>query len=427
MKPKVTSASKRYAAWGISLFKRFRSLRSKINLIFAVAFIFLSIIFVGSLRYEKLRFENNNEMHERLVAHYLYNYYLIYGKIDEAYLESQNFSLIKDKARIVQIERFFKERGKYKRYAVDTYRLQRVMLINNDRFKLFLENKNKPKFPVKQTLIFSIVFAMLLLLYLWVLRSLKPLEELKEKIKTFSEGNLEIDCASDKGDEIAEVANEFDRAVRMIRELLNARHLFLRAIMHELKTPIAKGRLLSEMISDETRKERMHRIFERLNLLIDEFAKIEKITAKNFTLTPKPYKMSDLVEASIDLLLLEDAKQHIETVIAKDYIVHVDFELFTLTLKNLIDNAIKYAHDKRAIIRIDTDTISIINKADKLPKPLSHYFEPFHSSTGGLGLGLYIVKSILDIHAMTLYYRHEGGENIFTISGETTHRLHRRA
>ena len=197
--------------------------------------------------------------------------------------------------------------------------------------------------------------------------------------------------------------------------------------MHELKTPIAKGRLLSEMITDERRKERMHRIFERLNLLIDEFAKIEKITAKNFTLKPKPYKMSDLVEASIDLLLLEDAKQQIETVIVKDYIVHVDFELFTLTLKNLIDNAIKYAHDKRAVVCIDTDTVSIINKADKLPKPLSHYFEPFHSSTGGLGLGLYIVKSILDIHAMALEYRHEKGNNIFTISGETTHRSHRRA
>lgn len=49
-------------------------------------------------------------MHERLVSHYLYNYYLIHGIIDEAYLESQNFSLIKDKEKVVQIEHYFKKR-----------------------------------------------------------------------------------------------------------------------------------------------------------------------------------------------------------------------------------------------------------------------------------------------------------------------------
>ena len=391
------------------------SLRNKINLVFSITLVLLATLFIASVKYDHAKFEEHNAAQERAIAHYLYDYYLKTGKIDEAYLESQNVSVITNKGDEVQIERYFKEKGKYKKYAVDTYHLQRIILINNDRFKLFLENRNKPKYPVKRIIVFSIVLMFILFLYLWIVRSLKPLSELKNKIKTFSEGNLDISCASDKDDEIAEVANEFDHAVKMIRELLQSRQLFLRAIMHELKTPIAKGRLMSEMLPDEKSKARMHSIFERLNLLIDEFAKIEKITSKNFKLNIKPYKMSDLIEGSIDILMVENPERLVTIEIEKDYIVKADFELFTLAMKNLLDNAIKYSIDKHVTVKIRQDHVEIINKAEALKEPLENYFKPFHTSKSGLGLGIYIVKSILDIHQMLLAYRYEEGNNIFTV------------
>ena len=391
------------------------SLRNKINLIFSVTFVLLAALFMASIKYDQSQHLEQTEAQEREIVHYIYSYYLQTGKIDEAYLDAQNMSLITDKGMLVQIESFFKEKGKYKRYAVDTFRLKRVLLINNDRFKLILENKNKAQFPFKRIIVFSIVFFLILILYIWIIRSLKPLSILKKKIKTFSQGNLNISCKSDKKDEIAEVANEFDHAVEMIRELLQSRQLFLRAIMHELKTPIGKGRLVSEMLPDEKNRARMHSIFERLNLLIDEFAKIEQITSKNFQLSIKPYKASDLVEASIDLLMFENPKQHISIEIMKDFKLDVDFELFTLTLKNLLDNGIKYSTDKHIKVIIDQDHISIENRGEMLQEPLENYFKPFHTSKKGLGLGLYIVKSILDIHKMGLIYEHREGINRFTV------------
>lgn len=391
------------------------SLRSKIRVVFSVTLILLGILFISSVKYDRAIQEEHSIAQEKAITHYLYDYYLKHGKIDEAYLEAQNVSLITDKGMVVQIERFFKEKNKFKRYAVDTYHLKRIIIINNDRFKLILENKNKAKFPLKRALIFSLVFLLIILLYLWIMKSFKPLSELKGKIQTFSQGNLDIECKSDKEDEIAEVANEFDHAVTMIRELLHSRQLFLRAIMHELKTPIAKGRLVSEMLGDEKNKTRMHSIFERLNLLIDEFAKIEKITSKNFDLTIKPYKMSDLMEASTDMLMIENPKHHITIKIEKDYSAEVDFELFTLVIKNLLDNGIKYSIDKHIVVVINEDKIEIRNNAEALNEPLENYFKPFHTSKKGLGLGLYIVKSILDIHHMELRYTHEDGENIFTV------------
>ena len=397
------------------MYKGFSSLRSKINLVFSITLLLLAILFISSIKYDHAKFEERNEAHERLITHYIYDYYMKTGKIDKAYLEAQNMFLITDKAKMIQIERSFKEKGKNTKYAVDTFRLQRIILISNERFKLFLENKNKPKYPLKRIVVFSLVFLLLTMLYLWVVRSLHPISELKNKIKTFSEGNLDIECASDSHDEIGEVANEFNHAVAMIRELLQSRQLFLRAIMHELKTPIAKGRLMSEMLSDEKSKVRLHSIFERLNLLIDEFAKIEKITSKNFDLHLMPYKMSDLVEASIDLLMIENPNRLISVKIEKDYIVKVDFELFTLVIKNLLDNAIKYSTDKHVTVVINEDSIAISNKGEGLKEPLENYFEPFHTSKNSMGLGIYIVKSILDIHQMALKYDHKDEKNTFTI------------
>ena len=391
------------------------SLRSKIRVVFSVTLILLAVLFISSLKYDRAIFEEHTEVQEKAITHYLYDYYLKHGKIDEAYLEAQNISLVTDKGMVVKIERYFKDKGKVKRYAVDTILLKRIIVINNDRFKLILENKNKAKFPLKRIVVFSIVFLLIIILYLWIMKSFRPLSQLKRKIKTFSQGNLDIDCKSDKEDEIAEVANEFDHAVTMIRELLHSRQLFLRAIMHELKTPIAKGRLVSEMLDDERNKARMHSIFERLNLLIDEFAKIEKITSKNFDLVLKPYKISDLVDASIDMLMIDHPQRLISTEIEEDYLVEVDFELFTLVIKNLLDNAIKYSTDKHVTVIISGQGLEIMNIGEQLKEPLENYFKPFHTSKKGLGLGLYIVKSILDIHQMQLDYLYTEGANWFRI------------
>lgn len=392
------------------------SLRSKIRIVFSLTLILLAALFVFSIKYDQTKIEERNVAHEHAISHYLYTYFLKYGSIDEAYLDAQNVSLITDKGRLVQMRRLFRDKeGKLKHYDVMNIQLKRIIIINNDRFQLILENKNKSSFPIKRVLIFSTVFVLIVLLYMWIMKSLKPLAELKQKIKTFSKGNLDIDCKSDKKDEIGEVANEFDHSVTMIRELLHSRQLFLRAIMHELKTPIAKGRLISEMLGDERNKTRMHTIFERLNLLIDEFAKIEKITSKNFDVTIKPYKMSDLLEASIDMLMIDSPKDLIDTKIIHDYTVNVDFELFTLVIKNLLDNAIKYSIDKKVEVVLDNHILQIINRAKPLSEPLENYFKPFHTSKKGLGLGLYIVKSILDIHQKELGYIHKNKKNIFTI------------
>lgn len=394
---------------------RIDSLKSKINLIFFIALILLVFLFGALWKSTRTRSLQEIEMQERANIHYLYLYFLKNRRIDTDYLESQNFRIVDAGAEKMRFKKLIGQNGKKRKFIVMDVKFHRYILINNDRFQLVLENLNKPRLPIELAIAFAGALGLLLLLYVWIIRSIKPLSELKEKIIKFSQGDLNIECHSERRDEIAEVANAFDHAVHTIRDLLHSRQLLLRAIMHELKTPIAKGRLLSEMIDDSGKRERFHTIFKRLNLLIDEFAKVEQITSKNFRADFRMYKMSDILEGSIDMLMLDDPSRSIHSVVRQDQTVRADFELITLAVKNLIDNGLKYSTDKKIDLLIDGPKLRLRNKGKKLKEPLEHYFLPFHSSDGGLGLGLYIVKSILDIHGAQLEYTWEKDINLFTV------------
>ncbi len=147
--------------------------------------------------------------------------------------------------------------------------------------------------------------------------------------------------------------------------------------MHELKTPIAKGRLMAEMIGDKRKKDRFNGVFERLNLLIDEFAKVEKVTSRSFQPKFKNYKVSDILEASIDILMLDNPSKYLDYKVEKDRVIRADFELLSLAIKNLIDNAIKYSSNHKAEILLVEEYISIENLGKKLKGDINDYFTPF--------------------------------------------------
>ncbi len=74
-----------------------------------------------------------------------------------------------------------------------------------------------------------------------------------------------------------------------------------------------------------------------------------------------------------------------------------------------------YKTSEKILIQINHNTLAIVNKGKELAEPMENYYKPFHTSKQGLGLGIYIVKSILDIHQMKLDYLYSEGENCFRI------------
>lgn len=206
--------------------------------------------------------------------------------------------------------------------------------------------------------------------------------------------------------------------IRDTKLLLSSRQLFLRTVMHEIKTPIAKGRIVSELIDDEKQKKRIITLFSELNNLVDEMSRIEQIISKNYTFNRYIYDVNELLLKAIDKLMLENTDNIIlEKISSRN--ISVDIELFSMSVKNLIDNGLKYSTDKKIIIKSENNALLFISKGSKLEKPFEDYFQPFHNDTNaknhGMGLGLYIVKSILDLHGYGFRYKYKDGSNIFKI------------
>lgn len=270
---------------------------------------------------------------------------------------------------------------------------------------------------------FLLTIAVYISLYISIFKSLAPLKQLRNDIRKFAAGNLDsisCDTMKPKGDdEVSEVAYEFNKAACKIKELILSRQLFLRTVMHELKTPIGKGRIVSEMIEDETQKDRLITVFERLNILINEFAKIEQLIGKSYSLQYGDYHFSLILEQAQDMLLLDDFETKVKVNIKQDTILRVDFQLFSLAIKNLIDNAIKYSDDKQVQVICDEKTICIKNKGRPLNKPIEYYKQAFvrdnSAKVGGIGLGLYIIEHICSMHQFQLTYDYCENYHVFTI------------
>ena len=267
-----------------------------------------------------------------------------------------------------------------------------------------------------------IAFVIVVFLFVLVIRSILPLKTLQKEIRKFANGQMDISCKINQNDEIGELAQEFDNAVQKINALNQSRHLFLRSIMHELKTPITKGRITAEMIDNPLYKERLCSVFERLNSLINEFAKIEELSSRNYCPNKQKILLQDVLKRVFEMLLLDEEQITSLFILPQNQqSLYADFEMISLVIKNLVDNAIKYKTQGQIEICIAKKDLWIKNYGNPLPYTLKDHSKPFFkdskSNTSGLGLGIYIIKSTLETQGLELDYFHQNNQNIFIIKG----------
>ena len=259
------------------------------------------------------------------------------------------------------------------------------------------------------------LIGLLLLLYLAVLRKLYPLKTLHKQIQKFAKGDMQTRITYLYDDEIGKIAKSFDDAIMHINELGASKNLFMRNLMHELKTPITKGRIVVEMMEDEGTKKVLVRAFERMNELISELAELERVTTQSFEPNFEYVMLNEIINESKELLMTQSSCIHTEI---ENIALTTDKKLMVLVIKNLIDNGMKYGQDKCVMLRTNGKIIEVISQGDALEHPLSYYTEPFSQAekrSSGFGLGLYIVHSILEKLGYRLGYKHKEGKNIFMI------------
>ena len=128
-------------------------------------------------------------------------------------------------------------------------------------------------------LLFFALMGGLISLYLLLWKNLKPLKHLYEQINDYASGKETINTINKNKDEIALISNAFNDAVDRQNKMKRSRELFLRNMMHELKTPIMKGKLIVALDNENPHRLLLEKLFQRLEHLITQMADLEKMQA----------------------------------------------------------------------------------------------------------------------------------------------------
>ena len=280
---------------------------------------------------------------------------------------------------------------------------------------------------------FVILISVALVVGLWVYRSIAvPLVKLKKATQNIKEGNLDFVLDVEGKDEFSELCQDFEEMRRRLKESTEEKSLIekenrelISNISHDLKTPITAGKGYVEGIMDGVADtpEKMDRyvrtIYNKTNEmdhLINELTFYSKIDTNRIPYTFSKLNVEDYFEDCSEEVGLELETRGIELVYAnyveKDVMVIADGEQIRRVIHNIISNAIKYMDKPKGIIQIrikdvgDFIQIEIEDNGKGIgPKDLPYIFDRFYrtdvsrnSSKGGSGIGLSIVKKILEDH-----------------------------
>ena len=244
-----------------------------------------------------------------------------------------------------------------------------------------------------------------------VRRLTRRLERLQNGVEALGAGALSTRVAVEGKDEVARLAESFNRAAGRIEELIGAHRTLLANASHELRTPLARIRMGVEFLksgADAARSRDLERDIAELDALIEEILLASRLDAVPHT---------DTVEA-IDLLALaaeECARYATATLDGEPVTLHGDARLLRRLIRNLLENAHRHGAPPVEVsvrARGATAELSVCDHGAGVPEAQrERVFEPFYryaassneDGTGGTGLGLALVRQIARRHGGDAY------------------------
>lgn len=323
------------------------SISAFINTIFILALIAISITFAIFAKLDKQRFNISMQKKYELVAESVIKSLtsnpgksgikIIINPFKVKQIENDELKLkIINNAKPIVMRK--SSLGMYRIFSLegDLY-----IYVQRDGYNLMLQDTQSYSYNL---LIISLAIALslgiLLSLYYILKKKLKPLRDLNNDIKKFSKGDLNVRIHSNSKDEIGTIAKTFDTAITHINNQTKSKDLFMRNMMHELKTPITKAMFIAETLEDEKKRDMLQRAFHRMDDIIKELAMVEKLTSNNTFVYKELTSFFKIYTRTIDITMISADK--ITTKI-NDFKLKADSAMLSVALKNLIDNAIKFS------------------------------------------------------------------------------------
>jgi two-component system OmpR family sensor kinase len=315
-------------------------------------------------------------------------------------------------------------------YAVGIYEAGKlVAYVITDKFEL-----RRPM--SRQFLLLAVVLSVVLLGSLWFARSLAvPLWHLARVAREFGSGKLNVRARLDRRDEVGAVAQAFDQMADRITALLQGQRELLANVSHELRTPLARIRVALDLAADgdaEAARDALANIstdWGDLDRLVEDVlaaARLDLGSAEpgGFPLRRDQVDVADLAEAALARAQVVYPSERLELDIESGMpLIEGDGALLRRVIDNLIDNARKYSDPQSPItlrMRRDGDgiLIAVIDHGMGIdPADLPHIFNPFFRAdrsrtrkTGGVGMGLTLVRRIVTAHGGSVEVKSSVGQ-----------------
>lgn len=267
----------------------------------------------------------------------------------------------------------------------------------------------------------------------------KPITKVSEKAATLSGGNLDVEFDSFDYTEVAQLSSTLNYSISEIKKSEEIQKDIIQNVSHELRTPLTMIRSYTELLQDfsgddpQKRKEHLQVISEqtdRLENLVKDMIDLSKLQSKTMVFNKTEFDLSESlkgIEANYKTRYEKDGYKF-KFKIAKNIKINADKQRIEQVVINLINNAINYSTDNKNIqVNLQKDgenaKLEIIDHGigisqKDLPQIFDRHFRSTNSqqTTAGSGVGLTIVKEILDYYGYEINVQsQENKGSTFTI------------
>ena len=266
------------------------------------------------------------------------------------------------------------------------------------------------------------LIAALIAVYFMTYEMTKPLRQMAEATKRYAEGDFSMRVHVNGRNEMADLANAFNKMARDLASLESSRRSFVANVSHELKTPMTTiGGFIDGILDGTIGKDKQAHYLQivsdevkRLSRLVVSMLNLSKIEAGDLALKRVDFDICEMIfHTMLGFEQMIEQRQFEITGLdtMEPTVISGDRDLLTQVVYNLIDNAVKFTpeggeihfdvvHDEKNVY------VTIRNSGKGIPsEELGRIFERFYKvdksrsfDVKGAGLGLYLVKSIVEMH-----------------------------
>ncbi|PLR83680.1 sensor histidine kinase [Bacillus sp. V33-4] len=268
----------------------------------------------------------------------------------------------------------------------------------------------------------------------------KPLLTMKEATNEMASGKYKQKIAIKGNDEIAQLGNSIQKLGEQLQYYEDSRNDFLAAVSHEIRTPLTYIKGYSDILNKGIIKSSaeqaeylkiINKEAKRISFLVNDLFEMSKLQVGKFELNKEWANINTIIEKVISNLKPEAIKKDLvlnESIQTDLPAVQVDTQRMEQVLYNLIENGIKYTYHggitvrsyvKKEFIAIEIKDTGIGIPQEDLAKIWERFYRVDQSrtrKTGGTGLGLYVVKQIIESHGGDITVKSTENEgSVFTI------------